>query len=1444
MAITKTRNILFPALAAMILLLIFPLALADIGVNQQPQGFSSGHHPYFTYQDIFDITITEVNTQSFQADITVNTPSTPTNPTFIYEKGYYVKNSQWAPFTFDDQTYQGSTWILQTASKTITENYADFPSSADFDEFVAIMYYCTLITENGASEWRCGCTDDTGSECNLWSIESANVELNQGLPPPPPAFCGDGQCNGQETEITCWHDCQGQGPTCGNSICEQGEDSSNCPSDCQPQGPTCGNNVCEAGEDHTTCPNDCQAPGPVCGNNVCEQGEDSSSCPSDCQPQGSGNLPIEYDFEQSLDGFIYSTQSNYPTQSVGQRIDAASLCQDAFCLEISLNENMPLEAGPFSGAWKNQFTLTQATDLQLNFWYQLTLGEPTEEGEIATLKLKHPLSNQYITVASLEHDNPGTNTVQAQTYTNVFSLPAGTYDLEVMCELTQVSRDDEFANCLLDDFSLSVFDGGAFCGDGMCDQGEDSLTCSADCGSPNPFEFSVEVTEKDNSHPYFGVGSTHGFTVDGVQGKELTLIRGQTYEFNVNVPTSHPFYISTDSVGQSAGVYSQDVTGNFVTNGVLTFTPDTQTPDTLYYQCNNHANMGWKLNIVDDGMCGDGTVNVAEECDDGNTITEMCSYGYTQCTVCTSSCEFGQGQTHYCGDGVLQSNFGEQCDDGNNNNGDGCSSACLDENNPAPSGDFIETVQSGEWTSPSTWNENRVPSQGDDVRINTGHTVVYNQYSSQDIRFVHIKGKLEFSRAQDTLLSAGAIVISSADAIDLDSTCSNHHVGHGGHNHGGMSPTLEVGTIDNPIPANVNAKIQLAYFSDMDSNCQPGIIAHDGVFDVHGAKVTSWLRLAQTANPGDTQLVLESAPIGWKTGDTVVISGVRGKKDLEFGEDRFPNIEDVPASVHQTEERQIQSVSGNTVTLSSSVSYEHYGPNVLGGPHPGVEVALLHRNVVITSKDPNGVRGHTMWHHGGDGGLSNAEFSYLGKGGVLARYPIHMHLTGQSLRGLQIESVSVHNSNNRCITVHGTNYAFIKDNFGYKAKGHCYFLEDGSEINNYFVNNFALQTFQADELPNQAIEWDSNDGAGFWGVNGYNAFEENSVSQTGLYGFQFEMDGDGFTTLMQQEDGSLQLTEVDKLPFMKFKDNVIHSQLKYGISIEEDFLADPNNPSVIEDLTIFYTWYCGSLQATNMYVKGLTMVNCAYGHYVHEQGPARYVDFYSKDVGNYHISGGADAARGGIMTFENVLTLGDGGDGARINLKDAPVTPHEIHIKDYDFATPDGDDTFKFARAINSGGKTSPETVLYLHDYFPTAPRDAKVIASEYNPNDGLTYDTNPGSDFENGLKVARVDVDFPVEIELVDTSRPATAITYPQENGHVHTSSGTLTVRGFTIDQSDIANVYVNGQQATFDEGASGQWSVTLTGVSSGMLTVTAYAQDVHGNTEINPHEIMVHIN
>ena len=74
-------------------------------------------------------------------------------------------------------------------------------------------------------------------------------------------------------------------------------------------------------------------------------------------------------------------------------------------------------------------------------------------------------------------------------------------------------------------------------------------------------------------------------------------------------------------------------------------------------------------------VCGDTLIGGTETCDDGNAVTESCTYGATSCTVCSATCALASGATTYCGDGALQ--LTEFCDDGNLVNDDSCSNACV-----------------------------------------------------------------------------------------------------------------------------------------------------------------------------------------------------------------------------------------------------------------------------------------------------------------------------------------------------------------------------------------------------------------------------------------------------------------------------------------------------------------------------------------------------------------------------------------------------------------------------------------------------------------------------------------------------------------------------------------------------------------------------------------------
>ncbi|OGI07903.1 MAG: hypothetical protein A3F80_00480 [Candidatus Melainabacteria bacterium RIFCSPLOWO2_12_FULL_35_11] len=78
-------------------------------------------------------------------------------------------------------------------------------------------------------------------------------------------------------------------------------------------------------------------------------------------------------------------------------------------------------------------------------------------------------------------------------------------------------------------------------------------------------------------------------------------------------------------------------------------------------------------------VCPNGIVESDEQCDDNNNTEE---------DGCSSLCI-----SEVCGDGTLQSSFGEECDDGNTVNGDTCTSLCITDTDGDGAGDVVDNCQ-------------------------------------------------------------------------------------------------------------------------------------------------------------------------------------------------------------------------------------------------------------------------------------------------------------------------------------------------------------------------------------------------------------------------------------------------------------------------------------------------------------------------------------------------------------------------------------------------------------------------------------------------------------------------------------------------------------------------------------------------------------------------------
>ena len=109
-----------------------------------------------------------------------------------------------------------------------------------------------------------------------------------------------------------------------------------------------------------------------------------------------------------------------------------------------------------------------------------------------------------------------------------------------------------------------------------------------------------------------------------------------------------------------------------------------------------------------------------------------------------------------------------------------------------------------------------------------------------------------------------------------------------------------------------------------------------------------------------------------------------------------------------------------------------------------------------------------------------------------------MHMVGNVMQSY-VKGNSIHDSNNRAITIHGVNYLTVQDNVAYNIKGHSIFIEDSIERRNFLYNNLVMNTHRSWSLLNT-----DTTPANFWITFPDNDFIGNHAAGSENYGFWFD----------------------------------------------------------------------------------------------------------------------------------------------------------------------------------------------------------------------------------------------------------------------------------------------------------------------------------------------------
>jgi len=141
---------------------------------------------------------------------------------------------------------------------------------------------------------------------------------------------------------------------------------------------------------------------------------------------------------------------------------------------------------------------------------------------------------------------------------------------------------------------------------------------------------------------------------------------------------------------------------------------------------------------------------------------------------------------------------------------------------------------------------------------------------------------------------------------------------------------------------------------------------------------------------------------------------------------------------------------------------------------------------------------HSMGDDSIVGKISHIELRDVGQAFKVGRYPIHFHMVGNVMQSYAVGN-SIHDSNNRAITIHGVHYLTIADNVAYNIKGHSIFIEDGIESRNFIQNNLVMNTHRSWSLLNT-----DTTPANFWITFPDNDFVGNHAAGSANYGFWFD----------------------------------------------------------------------------------------------------------------------------------------------------------------------------------------------------------------------------------------------------------------------------------------------------------------------------------------------------
>ena len=404
------------------------------------------------------------------------------------------------------------------------------------------------------------------------------------------------------------------------------------------------------------------------------------------------------------------------------------------------------------------------------------------------------------------------------------------------------------------------------------------------------------------------------------------------------------------------------------------------------------------------------------------------------------------------------------------------------------------------WSDPTSWPSNAVPGAGENVLVPAGTSMLLD-VDTASLGSLMIDGALVASDELDTSITATNIMIRDGGVLQIGSSAAPHahratitltgargvHVARaedGGLDNDGAARGLHVrdgGTLIlvGRTPARTKTKLDAhaqagaTTFTLADNvQWQAGDQVAVSITDFYGVGETEVLTLAT-----DTQ----SAP---------TMTTTTPLQSFRWGRLQYPIDDPVNGSAMSLEPGPFTPASSGT-------------PLVLD---ERAEVVNLSRNIVIQGADDAdwnqfGFGAHVMvMGLGSVAQVDGVEIRRCGQRQAMGRYPFHWHMLsyggngayrGDAAPGSQfLRNSSVHDSQNRAVTIHGTCGVEVHATYAVDILGHAFFFEDGPERRNQVTDCVAMKV----RNPAQPIKLHDNEASGFWLVNPDNTVARNSAS--------------------------------------------------------------------------------------------------------------------------------------------------------------------------------------------------------------------------------------------------------------------------------------------------------------------------------------------------------------